>query len=186
MGTTFATATPRMAELREGARVWKVAAAVALALAALSGLGYAGWLLTARRGMFAEIAAAAAADTDSVPLSAARSSDTVDAVWLTTTAVLFLAALLLWLVARLLTGRRLGAIGFAGVTMVGVGFVVVTTGSLVASLVGDEPVEAGRAALGYAVVGAGFLLMSLGLLAGLVSLFVGREAYLGYAGWKTR
>ncbi|HEX2176071.1 MAG TPA: hypothetical protein VHG70_09180 [Nocardioidaceae bacterium] len=49
-----------------------------------------------------------------------------------------------------------------------------------------EPAEAGRAALGSAVIGAGLLMVSLGLFTGVASVLrAPRAAYLGYAGWST-
>ena len=173
--------------------MWKAVAATALAVAGLSGLGYAGWALTARRAMFVDIHAmteqAGTAGPADVSAAAARSSDAVDAGWWWATVVLLAVALLLWLWPRLRGRLRLGPLGFTGACTVGAGLVVVAIGCYVASLTGGQPERADQAAIGVSVVGAGFLLLSLGLLGAAVSLFrphAGqRILFLGYAGWTS-
>lgn len=170
----------------ERSRVWTVAALVTLTAAGLTGFGYAGWVLTARRALFADIAEAASGH-GVVTLAAARSSDALDAGWLLTCTVLAVLSLLLWAGAGVLERRRLGSLGFAGLLLLLVGLFVVVVGSLIASLVGTDPSDAGRAVMGYSVIGAGFVLVSLGLLAAAGSLRHPEPAertYLGYAGWS--
>jgi hypothetical protein len=178
-------------------RVWKAVAATALAVAGLAGLGYAGWALTARRAIFVDIHAmaegageAAQGARTAVSPAAARSSDALDSGWWWATLVLVTLALLVWLLPRALRRLRLGPLGFTGVCAVGAGLAVVTIGCYVASLTGGEPERADQAALGLSVVGAGFLLLSLGLLAAVVSLFrpdAGQGTlFMGYAGWTSR
>jgi hypothetical protein len=135
-------------------RVWTTLAATALAVAGLTCLTYAGWVVTARRALFADIAEATTGDA-AVSLSAARSSDALAAGWST------------------------------AATLLGAGLLGVVAGSTVAATGGADPTEAGRAAVGCAVLGTGFLLTALGLLAGAAGLLLGRRApYLGYAGWS--
>jgi hypothetical protein len=173
--------------MRDGPRLWNLAAVVALTAAGLTGLGYAGWVLTARRALFADIAEAASGN-GVVTLVAARSSDALDDGWLLATTVLGVLSLLLWAVAGVVERRRLGSLGFAGLLMLLAGLFVVVVGSLVASLVGADPTDAGRAVIGYAVIGTGFVLVSLGLLAAAGSLLrpqPGEGTYLGFAGWSS-
>jgi hypothetical protein len=170
--------------------VWRVVSATGLAVAAVTSLGYAGWVVTARRVVFADIAdfadTAGADGSGPVTLAAARSSDAAESAWGWATALLVAAALLLWCGARYLGGRRLGPVGFAGLALLGVGLAVSTLGSAVAATAAGEPAEAGRAALGSAVIGAGLLMVSLGLFTGVASVLrAPRAAYLGYAGWST-
>ena len=178
-------ALSRLASVWEAAGVWKALAGIGLTLAGLTGLGYSVWVITARRGIFADIATTTSGP-GAVTLQDARSSDAVDSGWLWATTVLLVTALLLWAVTWLVERTHLGPIGFAGLSMIGFGLLVVAVGSLLASLVGDDPVKAVRAVAGYSVIGAGFMLVSLGLLAGVVSLYrpqPGEATYLGYAGW---
>ncbi|MDQ4006796.1 MAG: hypothetical protein M3211_01715 [Actinomycetota bacterium] len=171
-------------------------AATALAVAGLTGLGYAGWALTARRAIFVDIHAmaegageAGKAGPTAVSAAAARSSDALDSGWWWTTLGLVALALLLWLLPRAVRRLRLGPLGFTGACAVAAGLAVVTLGCYVASLTDGEPERADQAALGLSVVGAGFVLVSLGLLAAVVSLFrpnAGQGTlFMGYAGWSS-
>lgn len=163
---------------------WRLLGATALAAAGLTGLAYAGWVATARRALFADIADAAVGD-GAVSLQAARGSDALDAGWAGATTLLVVAALVLWCAARVLAGQRFGPVGFAGLSMVAVGGLVAAAGSVLASLVGGEPAQAGRAALGCSVIGVGVLFTSLGMFTGVVSLLrAERTTYLGYAAWN--
>jgi hypothetical protein len=184
-GEAPVSARSRLATLREATGVWKALAVAGLTLAGLTGLGYSVWVITARRGIFSDIAQATYGP-GAVSLQEARSSDAVDSGWLWATTVLLGTALLLWAVTWLVERTRLGPIGFAGLSMIGFGLLVVVVGSLLASLVDGDPQQAVRAVAGYSLIGAGFMLVSLGLLTGVVSLYhpqPGEETYLGYAGW---
>jgi hypothetical protein len=167
--------------------VWRPLAATGLALAGLTGLGYAGWLLTARRGLFAGIAAAGGQDA-TVSLAGARGSDALDAGWFWATVVLYVVALLLWAGAWYVGGQRLGPVGFAGLSMVASGLLAAGAGSALAWLSGGDTPDAGGVAIGCSVIGVGFALMSGGLFTGVASLIRERPAegtsYLGYAGWS--
>jgi hypothetical protein len=172
--------------MRGRSRGWTMAALVALTAAGAVGLGYAVWVLTARRAIFADIAEAASGH-GVVTLAAARSSDALDAGWLLTSTLLAVLALLLWAGAGFMERRRLGSLGFAGLMLLLAGLFVVVVGSLIASLVGTDPSDAGRAVMGYAVIGAGYVLVSLGLLSAAGSLLHAEPeegTYLGYAGWS--
>ncbi len=165
--------------------VWRLLTATGLAVAGLTSLGYAAWVLTVRRALFADVAASSAGG-DAVSLVAARSSDAAEAAWGWATGVCIVAALALWCATRFVDGQRLGSVGFAALALVGAGLVVATLGSVVASTVGSEPAQAGRAAVGSSVVGIGLLLVSSGLLTGVAAVLRGQPApYLGYAGWGT-
>lgn len=167
--------------------MWRALAATGLVLAGLTGLGYAGWLLTARRAVFADIAAVTT-QGGAVSLEEARSSDALNAGWLAATLVLLAVALALWAATWLATGRRLGPVGFVGASMVAVGALVTAAGSVLASASGADPAAADQVATGCSVFGVGFLLVSLGLLTGMASLLRGEPddgaPYLGYAGWN--
>jgi hypothetical protein len=166
--------------------VWRVVAATGLAVAGLTSLGYAGWLVTARRAVFAQIASAAAADSRTVSTSAARSSDAADSAWWWATWVLLLLALGLWYAARTVTAERTGAVGFAAAALVGVGLGVYVLGALIGASVGGDPAAAERAVTGSVVVGAGLLLVGAGLFTGALSVLRVRPPLpLGYAGWNT-
>ena len=170
--------------------MWRVAAATSLTVAGLTSLGYAGWLVTARRAIFAGIAEAAAgvqagAQAGAVPPGDARSSDAADAAWWWSTCVLLLLALALWYAARTVAGERVGPVGFAAAAMVGVGLGVYVIGAVLGVSVGGDPATAGRAATGAVVVGSGLLLVAMGLFTGAVSVMRGQPPpSLGYAGWN--
>ncbi|MGH3355618.1 MAG: hypothetical protein ACRDOJ_06940 [Nocardioidaceae bacterium] len=176
-----------------GRRAWRVLAAAGLVVAALTVLGYSAWVLTSRRAIFAAIAdsaqsSAAAQGAGTVSLATARSNDALNAGWLWATTVVTVVALLLWFGARVVARLRFGPVGFAGLAMLAVGLLVVVGGSYLSAMVDGDPDEAGMAVLGYSVTGGGFLLMSLGLLAGMLSLFRQPDAaapQVGYAGWTS-
>jgi hypothetical protein len=169
---------------RDTERVWKVLAATSLVLAGLTCLTYAGWVVTARRALFADIAEAAGGG-ETVSMAAARGSDAMAAGWSAAATLLMAVAVVLWAAARFLGGHRFGPVGVAGLSLVAIGVPAIATGAIVAATGGSDPTEAGRAAIGCSVVGAGFLLTALGLLTGAMTLLRGPHAtYLGYAGWS--
>ena len=167
--------------------MWRLLAATGLTLAGLTGLGYAVWLLTARRALFAAIAEAGGQDA-TVSLADARGSDALDAGWFWATLVLYVVALLLWAGAWYVGGQRLGPVGFAGLSMVASGLLAAGAGSALAWWSGGGVPAAGTVAIGCSVIAVGFLLMSGGLFTGVASLIRERPAertsYLGYAGWS--
>lgn len=139
---------------------------VLLLLGAVASLGYAGWAMTARRGIFADFA-----DSKTVSLSAAKSSDRTDTILLVIAGGLALLALAFWLV-RLLGGKARGGVltllGFL-VSLAGIACVVV--GLVMSGMVdgGETQVDEGRKAVTSTMVtGSGFIALAVGLLIGLL------------------
>jgi hypothetical protein len=143
-----------------------LATRAALALAALTCLGYAVWAFTARRDIFGDFASGQA-----VGLGEAESNDRIDTGWLIVAGVVTLVALALWLVRRLGgTGRRPLDVG--GLVLAGLGTVTVVAGLFLASRVADgtDQVSAGdRGVTASLVTGSGFLLLGVGLGLGLLA-----------------
>lgn len=156
-----------------------------LAAAALTQLGYALWVSTARRALFADIAEGAAGQGALAPDTAAG-SDTVDTVWSTLALLTALGGLALWLLVWRGTHRRLGAGGFAGLSLVLVGLAVVAVAAGVGAGVDGDAALAARAALAASMVGVGFGLSAIGMAVGAVTVaHADRGPFLGYAGWSS-
>jgi len=140
-------------------------AAVVSAAAALASLGYGIFAVTARRGLYADIAA----DAASVTSSDARSSDTLNAVLLWLAVAMAILAVALWVVSMVSVRRGAGGIGVTGLGLVLIAAALAITGAVRVSGVGSAS-EAGAGGSGYVLVGSGFLLMAVGLLLGIVAL----------------
>ncbi|MEJ7629567.1 MAG: hypothetical protein WKF54_08250, partial [Nocardioidaceae bacterium] len=139
---------------------------VLLLVAALASLVYAVWAMTARRGIFADFA-----DSKSVSLSDARSSDQLDTTLLVVAGALAVIALAVWLV-RLLAGKaRSGGLTLLGFLVSGLGMACVVVGLVMSGMVGDgvnQADEGERAVTSTIVTGSGFIALAVGLLIGLL------------------
>lgn len=138
---------------------------VALITGALLGLSYAAWAFTARRAIFADFAAGNAVSGDD-----AKSSDTIDTVFLIVAGVVALVALGLW-IARM-AGRKTkgGALDLSGIALAGLGLVAVLIGLFLASTIGDadgQTAQGDKGVTATVVVGGGFALLAVGLLIGV-------------------
>lgn len=164
--------------------MWKPLAATGLAVAGLTAVAYAGWLMSARRALFLAIA-----EGGEVTAQAARASDARDSAWLWATGLLVGAALLLWAAARVFGRVPLGSAGFVAASLVTVGLTVVLLGAGVGALAAGSAQEAGQAVWGCSLAGTGYLLVGLGHLTGAASLLRrpsdGYAPYLGYTGWSS-
>ncbi|MGI8578786.1 MAG: hypothetical protein ACR2KG_12945 [Nocardioidaceae bacterium] len=141
-------------------------ALISLVLGALLALAYAGWAFSARRAVFAEFAAGR-----SVTSSTAASSDRVDTTLLIVAGVVAALALVLWLVRRIAGKITGGGLDNAGLTISLVGAIAVLVGLWLAGRVNDlsTQVTQGRQAMtATIVVGAGFLLLAIGFVIGLL------------------
>lgn len=134
-------------------------------IGALAALVYGGYAIIVRRGVFADLAD----DASSVSADAASSSDTLNGVLLLVAVVLVLIAVALWVAALLTAKRGRNTMGYAAFGAVGVGIVAAVVGGVLSSGV-DDVAEAGTAATAYIVVGAGFVLIALGLLLAAVAI----------------
>jgi hypothetical protein len=134
-------------------------------IAALVGLGYAGFAMTLRRGIYADIDD----DPGSVTKDDAESSDNINAVGLWAAGLLIGVAFILLLVAMIRAGRGRNALGYTGIVLVVLGAAAATWGSLLVNGV-DDVTEAGDAVTGYLVVGPAFAAMALGLVLGLLGV----------------
>ena len=134
-------------------------------IAAVVGLGYAGFALTMRRGIYADIDD----DPGSVSKDDAESSDNINAVGLWAAGLLIGVALVLILIAMVSARRGRNGLGIVGVVLVLLGAAAATWGSLLVNGV-DEVAEAGDAVTGYLVVGPAFAAMALGLILGILGV----------------
>jgi hypothetical protein len=141
---------------------------VVFTVAAVLSLGYAGWAVTGRLGIFAAFAA-----SRPVKVSAAQTNDTVDTILAAVAGVAVLLALAVW-VARRAAGRTPGGLfDSLGLALTAIGLVVGVIGLWLARRVIDEvdTVAAGQSGVTASVVTAmGFGLSTLGLLLGLIAL----------------
>ncbi|MGH3471572.1 MAG: hypothetical protein ACRDPG_05955 [Nocardioidaceae bacterium] len=144
-----------------------IRAPVLLGIAAVIALAYAIWAFTARRGIFQDFA-----DGRAVSDSRARSSDNLDTVFVIVAAVVVLAALAFWL-ARRLVGQTSGdGLDLCGLAAAGVGVVVVLIGLFVLHQVSGadgQLAQGQKGAAGTTVVGAGFLVLAVGLVLGALA-----------------
>lgn len=143
-----------------------VSAAIGLAVvAALAALGYAGFALTLRRGIYADLDS----DPTSVSKSDAENSDNVNAVGLWVAGLLVAIAFVL-LIASMVSARRgRNGLGYFGAVLVVLGALAATWGCLKVSGV-DDVANAGDAVTGYLIAGPGFVLMAIGLVLGALGL----------------
>lgn len=164
--------------------VWRVLAAIALCLAALACIAYGVWAITARRAVFADLAGG-----DSVTFDAARESDRLHGVLLWTAVGVLVVAVVLWLVAHLRRRKPLGIAGFTAMALFVLGLLIAVGGAYVTSLVDGEVAEAGKGALGFLIMGIGFLFVAGGAVAALVAAFVRpprpETPEAGFAGWQS-
>lgn len=164
--------------------IWRVLAAIALTLATAACVVYGGWAATSRRGIFADLA-----DGGSVTFEAAQDSDRLHGVLLWTAVGAVGLAVVLWLLAHLRRRKPLGIAGFTALALLVIGMLVAVGGAYLTSLVDGEVAEADRGALGFLIMGIGFLLVAGGMIAALVAVFVRparRETPdAGFAGWRS-
>lgn len=143
-----------------------VSAAIALAvIGALAALGYAGFALTLRRGIYSDL------DNDpaSVSKSDAENSDNINALGLWVAGLLVAIAFVL-LIASMVSARRgRNGLGYFGAVLVVVGALIATWGCLQVNGV-DDVANAGDAVTGYLIAGPGFVVMAIGLLLGALGL----------------
>lgn len=151
---------------RSGEGSGLVSAAIALAvIGALAALGYAGFALTLRRGIYSDLDN----DPTSVSKSDAESSDNINALGLWVAGLLVAIAFVL-LIASMVSARRgRNGLGYVGAVLVVVGALIATRGCLQVNGV-DDVANAGDAVTGYLIAGPGFVVMAIGLLLGALGL----------------
>lgn len=138
---------------------------VALAAGATFGLVYAGWAFTARRGVFADF-------SDGSPVTAddAKSSDTIDTIFLIVAGLVVLVALGLWIARMASKQTKGGALDLIGFATAAVGLVTVLVGLYLASVITDADGQSAQGDKGVTatmVIGGGFALLAIGLLIGV-------------------
>lgn len=145
-----------------------MAALSALALGGVLALAYAIWAFTARRGVFADFSDGTTVSTDD-----AKSSDTIDTIFLLVAGLVALIALGLW-IARLVGRKSKGdGLDLAGIAVAGIGVVVVLVGLFLASGIADADGQAAQGDKGVTatlITGGGFLVLAVGLLMGLLTV----------------
>ncbi len=137
---------------------------ITLAAGALLSLGYAVWAFTARRGVFADFA-----DGNPVSTDDAKSSDTMDTIFLIVAGVVVLVAIGLWITRLVAKQTDGGGFDLAGLALAGVGVLVVLVGLFLSGGITDADGQAAQGDKGVTatmVMGGGFLLLFLGLLIG--------------------
>lgn len=145
-----------------------LAAMVALVTGAPLGLAYAGWAFTARRGVFADFA-----DGNTVSGDDAKSSDTMDTIFLIVAGVVALLALGLWIARMAARRTKGGALDIGGIALAGLGLVSVLVGLYLASTIADadgQAAQGDKGVLATLVVGGGFALLAVGLLIGVFTV----------------
>lgn len=138
-----------------------IAAAV---VGALLSLGYAAWAFTTRRGIFQDFA-----DGSLVTADDAKSSDTIDTIFLLVAGLVAVIALLL--LARELIRRTLGrwSLKLIGLSVGVLGAIAVVLGLALANDVADsgsQTEQGERGVTATVIVGGGFLVVAVGLLVG--------------------
>jgi hypothetical protein len=141
------------------------AAMVAALVGALAALGYAGFALTLRRGVYADLDD----DPGSVSKDDAESSDNLNAIGLWVAGVLIGIAFVLLIMSMISARRGRNGSGIIGVVLVVAGAAAAAWGCLLVNGV-DDITEAGDAVTGYLVAGPGFAMMGIGLILGLLGL----------------
>ncbi len=137
---------------------------VALILAALLCLAYAVWAFTARRGVFADFA-----DGNAVSADDAKSSDTLDTIFLIVAGVVALVALGLWIARVAKKQTKGGAPDIIGLAIAGLGLVTVLVGLYLASAITDADGQSAQGDKGITatiVIGAGFALIAIACAVG--------------------
>lgn len=140
---------------------------VALVAGALFGLAYAGWAFTARRGVFADFA-----DGNAVGAEDAKSSDTIDTIFLIVAGVVALVALGLWIARMVNKKTKGGALDLIGIAAAALGLVAVLVGLYLASVITDADGQAAQGDKGVTatmVIAGGFALLAIGLLIGVLT-----------------
>ncbi len=140
-------------------------AMVAALVGALAALGYAGFALTLRRGVYADLDD----DPASVSKDDAESSDNLNAIGLWVAGVLVGIAFVLLIISMISARRGRNAAGIIAIVLVVAGAAAAVWGCLAVSAV-DEISEAGDAVTGYLVAGPGFAVMGIGLIVGLLGM----------------
>lgn len=191
-GATPSSAWPvtTQAEARAAARdAGATATLVALGIGALLALCYAVWAFTARRGVFADFA-----DGKTVSGDDAKSSDRIDTVLLVIAGVVVVIALALWLMRMVNQKTAGGTPDLVGLGVAMLGVVVVLVGLFLSGQIsdaGDQASQGDKGVTATLVTGAGFLLIAVGLLVGIVSVrgrpsgstSYAHRAGTGYPGW---
>jgi heme/copper-type cytochrome/quinol oxidase subunit 2 len=140
----------------------------ALVTGAVAALAYAAWAFTARRGIFADFAAG-----NSVSGDDAKSSDTIDTIFLIVVGVVVLVALGLWIARMAARKSQGGAVDISGIALAALGLVSVLVGLYLASTIVDADGQAAQGDKGVTatlVVGGGFALLAVGLLIGVFTV----------------
>jgi len=148
-------------------------AVIALALGALFALVYAVWAFTARRGVFADFS-----DGKVVSADDAKSSDNLDTFLLIVAALLVIIALALWIMRKVNDRTSGGGLELGGLVATGVGIVVVLVGLFLSSNISDGADQAAQGDKGVTatlVTGAGFLIVAMGLMIGIVAVRGSRD-----------
>lgn len=149
---------------------WGKVAVVGLVLGALVALGYGVYALTARRGIFADLAD----DPSSVSRSAAENSDSLNTILAGVTVAVLVIAFVLWMLA-IAQGRGRTGLGWAGLGLAVLGALAGGVGAFLT--VGVEDVEdVDTAVLGYLVVGIGMVVVALGFVLGVLALLATRDS----------
>jgi hypothetical protein len=158
-----AAAVKKESEQRQSGML--AAAMIAALVGALAALGYAGFALTLRRGIYADLDD----DPTSVSKDDAESSDNLNAIGLWVAGVLIGIAFVL-LIASMVSARRgRNGLGIVAIVLVVVGGAAAAWGCLLVNGV-DDITEAGDAVTGYLVAGPAFAVMGIGLILGLLGL----------------
>jgi hypothetical protein len=160
----LATAAVQSRRDNEGSGLVKAAVILAV-IAALAALGYAGFALTLRRGVYSDLDD----DPGSVTKDDAESSDNINAIGLWVAGVLIGLAFVLLLASMISARRGRNSLGIIGIVLVILGAGVATWGCLLVDGV-DNVTEAGDAVTGYLVAGPAFAAMAVGLLLGALGL----------------
>jgi hypothetical protein len=140
-------------------------AVVFAVIGVLAALGYAGFALTLRRGVYADLED----DPASVTEDDAKNSDNINAIGLWAAGVLVGIAFLLLIIAMIRARRGRNVLGITGAVLVVLGALAATWGCLLVNGV-DDVSEAGDAVTGYLVAGPAFAAMAVGLLLGAFGL----------------
>lgn len=133
-------------------------------VAALLSLVYAGWALTARRGIFADFSAGR-----SISSADAKTSDTIDVALLIVASAAVMIAIALWVWRRVRRAANWHALEIGGIALAVVGVATVVVGLFLAGAITDAASQAAQGDKGVTaslVLGAGFVVLALGLLLG--------------------
>ena len=151
-----------------------VVAMVALVAGAILGLAYAAWAFTARRGVFADFA-----DGSGVSADDAKSSDTMDTIFLVVAGVVALVALGLWIARMASRKTKGGALDLSGIAVAVLGVVTVLVGLYLASTIADadgQTAQGDKGVTATLVAGGGFTLLAIGLLIGVLTVRPRKDA----------